>query len=154
MSTATVVIEVPDIQSAQSEISSAWQAYQKTEKYGLEFGRVCCEWRDKLKSQGGRGNKGSKLLQLWKSLEIPQSTAYWWMERYQTSIGVKEPDEPNDTPEIIEGCDMTNGLVPITLKRANDFVDKYHRHSERTAWNGGRFAVGLAHNQTLVGVAI
>ena len=27
---------------AEHHISSAWHAYQQTDKHGLEFGRVCC----------------------------------------------------------------------------------------------------------------
>lgn len=45
-------------------------------------------------------------------------------------------------------------LVPITLRKANDFVAEHHRHNGRTARNGGKFAVGAAMDGKLVGVAI
>jgi hypothetical protein len=45
-------------------------------------------------------------------------------------------------------------LIPITLRRANDFVAEHHRHSGRTARNGGKFAVGVTFDQSLIGVAI
>lgn len=47
-------------------------------------------------------------------------------------------------------------FVPVTLRTANDFVATYHRHSKRTARNGGKFALGLARpdDGLLVGVAI
>ena len=45
-------------------------------------------------------------------------------------------------------------LVPMTLRRANDFVALYHRHNGRTARNGGKWACGLADAGKLVGVAI
>lgn len=45
-------------------------------------------------------------------------------------------------------------VVPITLRKANDFVEKYHRHSKRTARDGGKFAIGVSHEGVLVGVAI
>lgn len=45
-------------------------------------------------------------------------------------------------------------VVPTTLRKANDFVASYHRHTGRTARNGGKFAIGLAHRGRLLGVAI
>lgn len=45
-------------------------------------------------------------------------------------------------------------VVPMTLRKANDFVAQYHRHSGRTARNGGKFAIGAALDGELVGVAI
>ena len=43
-------------------------------------------------------------------------------------------------------------LVPISLRAANDFVSKYHRHHKRTA--GHKFSIGVQENGQLVGVAI
>ncbi len=45
-------------------------------------------------------------------------------------------------------------FVPLTLRAANDFVEQHHRHSARTANDGGKFAIGLEHAGALVGVAI
>ena len=45
-------------------------------------------------------------------------------------------------------------VVPITLREANDFVQSFHRHNGRTARDGGKFAIGLSHENALVGVAI
>ena len=69
---------------AEAEISAAWRNYQQTEKYGIEFGRVCCEWRDKLKAQG---KKGHGLIPMLEQVGIPTSTAYWWMDRYEVATG-------------------------------------------------------------------
>jgi len=44
--------------------------------------------------------------------------------------------------------------VPCTLRKANDFVERYHRHSRRTARNGGKFAVAAAYDGLIVAVAI
>lgn len=46
------------------------------------------------------------------------------------------------------------GVVPITLRKANDFVACFHRHTGRTSRNGGKFAIGLAFGGQLLGVAI
>lgn len=45
-------------------------------------------------------------------------------------------------------------VVPYTLRKANDFVAEHHRHNGRTARNGGKFAVALKSNNSIVGVAI
>lgn len=45
-------------------------------------------------------------------------------------------------------------IVPLTLREANDFVEKWHRHSARTSNDGGKYAIGLDHSGELVGVAI
>ena len=45
-------------------------------------------------------------------------------------------------------------IEPISLREANDFVESFHRHSKRTANNGGKWAIGVAHDGELVGVAI
>lgn len=43
-------------------------------------------------------------------------------------------------------------LVPLTLREANRFVERVHRHHGPTA--GGKFAIGAAENGVIVGVAI
>jgi hypothetical protein len=45
-------------------------------------------------------------------------------------------------------------IVPLKLREANDFVEQWHRHSARTSNDGGKFAIGLDHEGSLVGVAI
>ena len=49
---------------------------------------------------------------------------------------------------------MTLKAVPCSLRKANDFVAMYHRHSQRTARNGGKFAVAAAYDGKIVAVAI
>ena len=45
-------------------------------------------------------------------------------------------------------------VIPYTLRKANDFVAEHHRHNGRTARNGGKFAIALQHENSVVGVAI
>ena len=47
---------------------------------------------------------------------------------------------------------MKTSLCPITLREANAFVESFHRHSSAT--QGCKFAIGLASEIGLVGVAI
>lgn len=43
-------------------------------------------------------------------------------------------------------------IVPVTLRAANAYVTRYHRHHKPA--RGHRFSVGLAEGEQLVGVAI
>ena len=45
-------------------------------------------------------------------------------------------------------------IVPCSLRKANDFVQIFHRHSIRTSRDGGKFAVAAALETGVVGVAI
>jgi len=108
--TSTNAIIEYDVSAAESEILSAWQQYQTTEKYGLEFGRLCWEWRNKSKAQGS--HKGRGFEQLCTKLGIPRRTAYHWITEYEISIAVRapkpepeaapsEPEEPEADPDTL-----------------------------------------------------
>lgn len=43
-------------------------------------------------------------------------------------------------------------IIPITLRDANAFVEKHHRHNKRVV--RAKFTIGLSHNSKLIGVAI
>lgn len=45
-------------------------------------------------------------------------------------------------------------VVPCSLRKANDFVEVYHRHSIRTSRDGGKFAIGAIFGTEVVGVGI
>ena len=45
-------------------------------------------------------------------------------------------------------------VTPCTLKKANDFIDKHHRHSARVQRNGGKFAIALVADGVVVAVAV
>lgn len=53
--------------------------------------------------------------------------------------------------EIVERK-KSREIRPITLKVANEYVNKYHRHHNGTV--GCKFAIGLYENDELIGVAI
>jgi hypothetical protein len=93
---------------AVAEIKAAWQ---KIENYNLEFGKVCCEWRDKFKARGFR-KEGDGVSPILDELSIPKSSAYYWMNRYEISIGAK-PKLPKQNPEA------TAFWTPANEKRAN-----------------------------------
>lgn len=43
-------------------------------------------------------------------------------------------------------------VIPVTIRFANDFVGKHHRHNKPT--QGAKFAIGAMHDGEVVGVAI
>jgi hypothetical protein len=86
MKSATTV----EVSQAESELKAAWLAYQRVEKRGLEFGRGCCELRNKVKAQGS--HKGLGFAQLCTKLEIPRRTAYHWIAEFEISIGLRDRD--------------------------------------------------------------
>lgn len=45
-------------------------------------------------------------------------------------------------------------VVPCSLRKANDFVEVFHRHNLRTSRDGGKFAIAVASGSAVVGVAI
>lgn len=46
---------------------------------------------------------------------------------------------------------MTLELRPTSLRKANDFVDEWHRHNGRTVRNGGKFAVSCWWTDETIG---
>jgi hypothetical protein len=90
--TATAI----DVRQAQAEIAAAWQKYQQVEKRGLEFGETVYRWREKFKAQGNRSGTGKGLLPILEQVGIPTSTAYWWINRYEVSVGLKAAPTPKE----------------------------------------------------------
>ena len=103
------VAEMTLKQQALAEIKAAWQ---RIEKYNLEFGKVCCEWRDKFKAKGFR-KEGAGVTPILEELGIPTSTAYWWMNKYEISIGAKPAKPEKQKPEVLLPW------TPDNEKRAN-----------------------------------
>src|SRR5580658_8683048 len=96
-------------EQALAEIKAAWQ---KIEKHNLEFGRVCCEWRDRLKAKGFR-KEGDGVCTTLDKLSIPRSTAYFWMNKYEISIGARTARPQKQRPEA------PSPWTPDNEKRAN-----------------------------------
>jgi hypothetical protein len=69
------------IAQAKVELQTAWNSAQTAETSGIGFGKVVYEWNLKL---------GADLYPLYKELGIRPTDANWWMEKYKTSIGLKD----------------------------------------------------------------
>lgn len=81
---------------ALAEIKAAWK---RIEKYNLEFGKICCEWRDRFKAKGFR-KEGDGVVPILEQLGIPTSTAYFWMNKYEISVGAKPAKPEKQKPEV------------------------------------------------------
>jgi hypothetical protein len=79
------------LNSLTAAVRITWGQYQVTEHHGLEFGHAVYELRRRFGSGGGNGSAGTGLVQVLDTLNIPRSTAYYWLGRYQISIGEKKP---------------------------------------------------------------
>ena len=82
--------QVVDIVAARHWLSVAWTSYRQStiQHYlqGLEFGRVCHEWRAQYKAQGSRKGKGFD--HLLETMGIPRTTAYRWIRCYEIKNGL------------------------------------------------------------------
>jgi hypothetical protein len=65
---------------AKAAIAQAWAQANAAEVSGLAFGKVCYEWGQEL----------GELYPLYKELGIRPTDANWWVEKYKTSIGLKD----------------------------------------------------------------
>jgi hypothetical protein len=65
------------------------------------------------------------------------------------------PADPSPQAVSAKGAHpLRIGVVPLTLRKANDFVAEFHRHSGRTVRNGGKFAIAAEVDGEIVGIAI
>ena len=80
-----------DVAAARHSLSHAWASYRQSAiqhfRHGLEFGRVCYDWRTRYKAQGSRKGKGFD--HLLKTLGIPKTTAYRWIRHYEMRNGLR-----------------------------------------------------------------
>ena len=80
-----------DVTAASHSLTVAWASYQQSTiqhfRQGLDFGRVCYEWRSKYKAQGSR--KGRGFYRLLETVGIPKTTAYRWIRRYELKNGLR-----------------------------------------------------------------
>jgi len=60
------------IEQAKIEISKAWEVVRIN---GLEFGKICAEWEQRLNPD--------ELLSVYQSLAIKPSDASWWIRKYK-----------------------------------------------------------------------
>ena len=84
--------EVPlDVSAARYALNIAWISYKQSTirhyREGIDFGRVCYEWRAKYRAQGSHNGKGFD--HLLESIGIPKTTAYRWIRHYEMRGGLR-----------------------------------------------------------------
>jgi len=83
---------------SKDDLLRAWDAYSKNaEPYGLTFGALCYQFRMSAEVVQG----GTTFRETLAELNIPKSTAYFWMGRYEESIGLRESREEDPEQELI-----------------------------------------------------
>lgn len=121
-------------------IGRAWEAYQQTERHGLAFGLACYECQLRVATRGGVGNKGKGIVPTLEQLNIPKSTAYYWIKRYKWSAGLEAPPpEPEDRDldgteyrdlttitEILANAEPTMSLDPVAMNIAQINASPLH----------------------------
>ena len=101
-------------------------AYQKTERHGLESGRLCYDYRAKYGEQGSR--TGGGLAQLLRKLNIKEGKAYYWVAAYEESIGerAKPVASTNTAPAVEDDPELAAMFAPPTAEEltAPQFVSE------------------------------
>jgi hypothetical protein len=88
----------------EQRIKSLWTALrvaeEQTEKRGLQFGQAMFEYREKHSASGRRtdlvpsGTRLETFEEFCDRIDIPRTTAYRWIAKYEESIGTRLP-KPN-----------------------------------------------------------
>jgi hypothetical protein len=89
-----------------AKIKELWDSYREADgertKRGLEFGKALYELREKYRvpraSHVG-DTRGGGFEAVIQRLNIPNATAYRWINRYEESIGERTPREPESEPD-------------------------------------------------------
>jgi len=121
---------------AAVELGTAWANHKKN---GLEFGRVCSEWRTKYKAQGTHTD--ASFSGILKSLDIPRHIADYWADQYEFKTG----KHSILCPECTETFPSKNQLKkhqrkthPKISGTLNYAVEDYSQHPESQAVTGNR----------------
>jgi|SRR5215472_3197457 len=90
-------------------------------RHGLEFGKAMYEYREQCSAHGNHQGKG--FLQLCKKLEPPQSTAYYWINAYEESAGIRQ---------VVAPAVATTPLAEPLLSRYESRLSSRRTTSRRT----------------------
>jgi hypothetical protein len=119
--------------AALNQIRSAWQRYSRVEKYGLAFGKICYHWQQRFAERGKR-ERGRGVVPILEQLNIPVSTAYWWISRYKESIGVDQPKAPTREDALAELGEDIHAVVQKhfdTIRQIPPIVSLLRRYADQ-----------------------
>jgi len=104
-----------------AELKSAFAKYQTVEKHGLAFGQRLYELRAQSFAQGHHHNTG--FTGLLRQAGIPRRTAYFWINRYESSIGedvtIPRPERFSYKGLLLEVLD---GVTPERLVEIKSII--------------------------------
>jgi uncharacterized C2H2 Zn-finger protein len=121
---------------AAVELGTAWANHKKN---GLEFGRVCSEWRTKFKAQGT--HTGASFSGILKSLDIPRHIADYWADKFEFETGKHSIPCPECTETFPSKKQLKKHQRKAHLKTTgtpNYEVEDYSQHPESQAATGNR----------------
>lgn len=110
--------EIFDLEKAALEkIGTAWEKVKQGETWGIDFGRIACEWKVVFgQTARGRQTKGTGLSKIFAQLRISRQRAEYWMRKWEFSQGISTPKKPKEKPIKVE--DKSAGK---TLKKSIRF---------------------------------
>jgi hypothetical protein len=124
--TATIDHQYDDLNvpTAQREIAAAWEWYRQSAikhyRDGLEFGRICYQWQIRYKAQGSRKGKGFE--HLLQGLNIPKTTAYRWIKRYEIKCEHRANRHDVDSTRARQGTKSPILLTSVPVTTSFTFV--------------------------------
>ena len=121
---------------AAVELRTAWANHKKN---GLEFGRVCSEWRTEFKAQGTHTD--ASFSGILKSLDIPRHIADYWADQYEFKTGkhsIPCTDCTQTFPSKNQLKKHQRKTHPKTTGTPNYAVEDYSQHPESQAVTGNR----------------
>src|SRR5208283_3255449 len=126
----------PGQELAAAELGTAWANHKKN---GLEFGRVCSEWRTKFKAQGTHTD--ASFSGILKSLDIPRHIADYWADQYEFKTGKHSIPCPECTETFPSKNQLKKHQHKAHLKMSGTPtypVEDYSQHPELQAVTGNR----------------
>jgi hypothetical protein len=114
---------------AKREITAAWRSTGKmSHEQGLEFGKVCCKWRDMF-AETGKRVKGVGVVPILEQLGIPTSTAYWWMDRYKERNKTKKEKHEKEPKEVSLEDVLDKLVTRIVMQPYGYYAAKFSKYS-------------------------
>ena len=111
-----------DLSLLKTQLAIAWKNCSQAERYGLEFGRICYEAQQKFRTAGGVGNKGKGIAAIWQELNIPERTAYRWINAHLEAEGLipAKSDRSKTNDDIINALSKRLRSAKQAVQRVTD----------------------------------
>ena len=124
-----------DIAVVKQDLLKKWHQCRRAEKYGLEFGKACYAWRQKLIQTGST----TTLEDVWKDLKITDDAGNRWLSVYMKANGIerlhiekrKNRSEPPDSFEVLRA--LAKKMLTIGFQQLKETdIDPSHLDAAKT----------------------